>query len=113
MPALASAVARHLWLRHTGIRPSQYENSTLHIGVWWGRPLTPSNLRFQDFVPTAASRHHEEEQACHEQSAVEAIHLCQIYVRFVSKKNIHFISTYLSDSKRLQSTTNVCSTDRS
>ena len=23
----------HLWLRHTGIRPSQYENPTLHIGV--------------------------------------------------------------------------------
>ncbi len=29
----------HLWLRHTGIRPSQYENPTLHIGVWWGRPF--------------------------------------------------------------------------
>ena len=49
----------------------------------------------------------------------EAIHLCQIHVRFnyveckafVSKKkkekHIHFISSYLSDSKRLQSTTNV------
>ena len=24
----------HLWLRHTGISPSQYENLTLHIGVW-------------------------------------------------------------------------------
>ena len=24
----------HLWLRHTRIRPSQYENPTLHIGVW-------------------------------------------------------------------------------
>ena len=23
----------HLWLRHTGIRPSQYENPTLHRGV--------------------------------------------------------------------------------
>ena len=23
----------HLWLRHTGIRPPQYENPTLHIGV--------------------------------------------------------------------------------
>ena len=42
-----------------------------------------ANLRFLDFVPTAASRHREEEQACHEQSAGEAIHLCQIYVRFV------------------------------
>ena len=24
----------HLWLRQTGIRPSQYKNPTLHIGVW-------------------------------------------------------------------------------
>ena len=67
-----------------------------------------------DFVPTAASCHREEEQACHEQSAVEAIHLRQIYVRFnyveckafVSlKKIIHFIPSYLPDSKRLHSTT--------
>ena len=58
--------------------------------------LTPSNLRF---------------------ARNEAIHLRQIYVRFnyveckafVSKKekHIHFISSYLSGSKRLQSTTNV------
>ena len=35
----------------------------------------------------------------------EAIHLCQIYVRFVSKKsNINFIPSYLPDSKRQQTT---------
>ncbi|MBQ6305719.1 MAG: hypothetical protein IJK78_04050, partial [Bacteroidales bacterium] len=27
-------VSRGLWLRPTRIRPSQYENLTLHIGVW-------------------------------------------------------------------------------
>ena len=35
----------------------------------------------------------------------EVIHLRQIYVRFASKiKHIHFISNYLSDSKRQQTT---------
>ena len=29
----------HLWLRHSGIRPPQYENPTLHIRVRWGRPF--------------------------------------------------------------------------
>ena len=39
IPALACVLARNLWLRHLEICPSYYENPTLHIGVWWGRPF--------------------------------------------------------------------------
>ena len=46
-----------LWGEPAACHPSYYENPTLHIGVRWGRQLTPSkcstfdeiNLRFQDF----------------------------------------------------------------
>jgi hypothetical protein len=42
----------HLWLRHTGIRPSQYENPKLHIGVGWGRPFGT----WLDALSSSASR---------------------------------------------------------
>ena len=31
--SMEKRAGRHLWLRNTGTRPSQYENPTLHIGV--------------------------------------------------------------------------------
>ena len=69
----------------------------------WGDPPSPTLL---GLTPVVASRHREEEQ----RSDPFTTDWCKICFQ---KKNIHFISSLLSDNKRLLSTTNVCSTDRS
>ena len=67
--------------------PSYYENPTLHIRVRWGRP-------FRTLFPLPL----------YVIARNEAIHLCQIYVRFVSPQKKHpFHSQLLT---RQQTTTN-------
>ena len=54
---------------------NDYDPETLQTAAWYLITITPFPKGISQHYTPTPYRHREEEQACHEQSAMEAIHL--------------------------------------
>ena len=64
-----------VYIERPAAASNDYDPETLQTAAWYLITITPFPKGISQHYTPTPYRHREEEQACHEQSAVEAIHL--------------------------------------